>query len=107
MTLSRTASFESIPDVEFMIHSIEKDLGEMQISNFKTKEAAGLLLPEPLLTADSSRFVLFPIQHSDVSYLTIVSDASTTSTQSVTNSSEHQHQVLNDNHLTVHDYFCR
>ena len=68
MTLSRTGSFESIPDVDFMIHSIEKDLGEMQISNFKVKEAAGLLLPEPLLTADSSRFVLFPIQHSDVRF---------------------------------------
>ena len=107
MTLSRTASFESIPDVEFMIHSIEKDLGEMQISNFKTKEAAGLLLPEPLLTADSSRFVLFPIQHSDVSNLTTVSDASTKSTQSFTYSSQHQHQVLYDNHLTVHDYFRR
>ena len=49
-----------------MIHALDKDLGDMQISEFKTKEMAGLMQPEPLLTADSSRFVLFPIKHSDV-----------------------------------------
>ena len=85
MTLSRSGSFESIPDVDFMIHSIEKDLGEMQISNFKVKEAAGLLLPEPLLIADSSRFVLFPIQHSDVSLTNCACRNIQQSCQNVTN----------------------
>ena len=66
MDLSRTNSFDTIPDVDFMIHALDKDLGDMQISEFKTKEMAGLMQPEPLLTADSSRFVLFPIKHSDV-----------------------------------------
>lgn len=69
MDLSRSNSFDTIPDVDFMIHALDKDLSDMQISEFKTKEMAGLLHPEPLLTADSSRFVLFPIKHSDVSQL--------------------------------------
>ncbi len=34
---------------------------------FKKLELEGKLLPEPLLTADKSRFVLFPIKHTDVS----------------------------------------
>ena len=37
------------------------------VSEFKIKEANGELLPEPLLVEDKSRFVLFPIQHTDVS----------------------------------------
>ena len=63
----RTESFESIPDVDFMIQSIETDLASFDISDFRMKEAAGELLPEPLLVPDNSRFVLFPIKHSDVS----------------------------------------
>ena len=67
MALSRTNSFESIPDVDFILHTIETELASLEISDFKRKESDGLLLPEPLLTPDNSRFVLFPIQHSDVS----------------------------------------
>ena len=37
------------------------------VSEFKIKEANGELLPEPLLVEDKSRFVLFPIKHTDVS----------------------------------------
>ena len=72
MELSRSNSFESIPDVDFIINTIETELASLDISEFKRKESAGLLLPEPLLIPDNSRFVLFPIQHSDVSirYLT-------------------------------------
>jgi hypothetical protein len=66
MELSRSNSFDTIPDVDFMINALDKDLGDMQVSEFKTKEMAGLMQPEPLLIADSSRFVLFPIKHSDV-----------------------------------------
>ena len=64
---ARTESFESIPDVDFMVQSIEADLASFDISDFRVKEAAGELLPEPLLIPDNSRFVLFPIKHSDVS----------------------------------------
>ena len=67
MELSRSNSFESIPDVDFIINTIETELASLDISEFKRKESAGLLLPEPLLIPDNSRFVLFPIQHSDVS----------------------------------------
>jgi hypothetical protein len=38
-----------------------------QVSIFKTKELNGELLPEPLLTPDLSRFVVFPIRYDDVS----------------------------------------
>ena len=65
---ARTESFESIPDVDFMVQSIEADLASFDISDFRVKEAAGELLPEPLLVPDSSRFVLFPIKHSDVCF---------------------------------------
>ena len=65
---ARTESFESIPDVDFMVQSIEADLASFDISDFRVKEAAGELFPEPLLVPDSSRFVLFPIKHSDVSF---------------------------------------
>ena len=108
MTLSRTGSFESIPDVDFMIHSIEKDLGEMQISNFKVKEASGLLLPEPLLTADSSRFVLFPIQHSDVRLIFRFHCNSqlnlTTCLKLVLTTVR---PISNNNYLTTYDFFCQ
>ena len=36
-------------------------------SDFKLRELNGELLPEPLLAADRTRFVLFPIKHNDVS----------------------------------------
>ena len=35
-------------------------------SEFRLREAAGELAPEPMLAASSGRFVLFPIQHADV-----------------------------------------
>ena len=39
----------------------------MNITEFKKKEMNGELHPEPLLTVDKTRFVLFPIKHDDVS----------------------------------------
>ena len=42
-------------------------------TEFKLKEQRGELLPEPLLTPDQTRFVLFPIKHADVSVLEIES----------------------------------
>lgn len=66
---NRTESFESIPDVDFMVQSIQADLAAVNITEYRMMEATGKLLPEPLLIPDSSRFVLFPIKHSDVSLI--------------------------------------
>ena len=53
-------------------------IAEMSIANqvqnvsvFKQREMRGELQPEPLLTEDKTRFVLFPIKHHDVSTLTL------------------------------------
>jgi hypothetical protein len=67
---TRSTSFDSIPEVEFLQKMLEKDLNDAKdqlISDFKHKENRGELLPEPLLMEDKSRFVLFPIKHTDVS----------------------------------------
>lgn len=40
---------------------------EVQVTEFRQLEKAGKLEVEPLLKEDKSRFVLFPIQHKDVS----------------------------------------
>lgn len=66
---TRSGSFESIPEVEFLKEMLEEDIRETEIeiaSEFKRKEKNGLLLPEPLLIEDKARFVLFPIKHTDV-----------------------------------------
>ena len=36
------------------------------MSDFKRKEMSGELKPEPILTENPKRFVLFPIQHNDI-----------------------------------------
>ena len=68
--MERKDSFDSIPDVDFVVQALEDlDVIDLQInspSEFKIKEKNGLLLPEPLLQEDKSRFVLFPIKHNDV-----------------------------------------
>ena len=76
MELLRTESFDSIPSVDFMVQSITQDIVNLDMSDFRKKEAAGLLLEEPLLVADSSRFVLFPIQYADVSKISFISPSS-------------------------------
>jgi hypothetical protein len=68
--LERNDSFASIPTVDFMKDLIDgelKEIDQMQITDFRRKENEGLMEPEPLLIADKSRFVLFPIKHTDVS----------------------------------------
>ena len=45
----------------------EKMQSLMHCSDFKQREMRGELAPEPLLTEDKTRFVLFPIKHHDVS----------------------------------------
>lgn len=71
-TPSRSASFESIPEVSFMQEMIKHEIDgidlqlSLEISPFKRKELNGEFQPEPLLLEDKSRFVLFPIKHQDV-----------------------------------------
>lgn len=49
---------------------VEEDaplLAAPRISDFKRKEDSGMLRPEPLLVENPHRYVIFPIQHQDVS----------------------------------------
>lgn len=68
---SSDSSFGSIPEVDFIKELVNNELAALKDGNcpsdFKLKELAGELLPEPLLLEDKSRFVLFPIKHPDVS----------------------------------------
>lgn len=45
----------------------EQPQPDPKVSDFKRKEDAGLLRPEPLLVENPHRYVIFPIQHQDVS----------------------------------------
>ena len=72
MSLDRSDSLESIPDVDFIARCIEDvhitPASPMnEISEFRQRELNGEMSPEPLLTEDKSRFVLFPIKYGDVS----------------------------------------
>ena len=61
---------DSIEEVDFIANSVSKSLPmpeEWTMSEFKQKEISGVLSPEPLLQADKTRFVLFPIKQPDVS----------------------------------------
>lgn len=72
---SRSESFESIPEVDFLRQIVNDELDSVNkslVSDFKKLEMSGKLQPEPLLTADKSRFVLFPIKHNDVSNLVLL-----------------------------------
>jgi hypothetical protein len=76
-TPSRSASFESIPDIGFIQNIILDELEStnlhpiIKMSEFKKRENNGELLPEPLLVEDKSRFVLFPIKYQDVIFINI------------------------------------
>ena len=63
---------ESIPSTFELDQSVAR-IAELSIANklhnlseFKQREMRGELAPEPLLTEDKTRFVLFPIKHHDV-----------------------------------------
>ena len=60
--LERVDSLDSIDSVTFLVsefnRSVMAALEEDEISEFKRRELEGSLLPEPLLMADKSRFVL-------------------------------------------------
>eukprot|EP01038_Epipyxis_sp_PR26KG_P007734 gene7734-10509_t len=77
LTPSRSGSFDSIPEAAFIKDVVRHELdmvdaelnltkNNQKLTEFRTKEMRGLLKPEPLLLADKSRFVLFPIKHQDI-----------------------------------------
>jgi len=70
--VNRNESFDSL-SCDFLIDELEHtrlgtDSPTPKVSDFRKKELAGEIV-EPLLAADPSRFVLFPIKHHDVSTL--------------------------------------
>lgn len=69
-SLNKTVSLDSIPDVDFIACTSPKSVNgaeaEVAVSEFRMKELNGELELEPLLVSDKTRFVLFPIKHSDV-----------------------------------------
>ena len=68
--MSEIKRTDSIDEVDFIAMSVSKSLPvpeEWSMSEFKQKELSGVLSAEPLLQADKTRFVLFPIKQPDVS----------------------------------------
>jgi hypothetical protein len=66
--LTRVPSIESLGDADFLVKDIEASAAPSEdlVTEFKKLELRGELKPEPLLTEDKQRFVLFPIKHTDV-----------------------------------------
>jgi hypothetical protein len=67
--MEKSDSLSSIPDIGLFQSMTIDDVEKNDMTEFKIKEKNGELAPEPLLTEDKSRFVLFPIKHNDVSQL--------------------------------------
>ena len=65
-SLDTTATDNTFPEVDFLGSSPTYDEHD-EMTEFRKQELEGLHEPEPLLREDKSRFVLFPIQHNDVS----------------------------------------
>jgi hypothetical protein len=65
--MEKSDSFSSIPDIGLFQSMTFDDIEKENMSEFKMMEKKGQLKPEPLLIEDKSRFVLFPIKHTDVS----------------------------------------
>lgn len=63
---------QMIPEIDFLQVADENkcpNAVETGMTEFKRKELNGELVPEPLLMEDKTRFVLFPIKHTDVRIL--------------------------------------
>ena len=75
--MEKSDSFESIPDIGLFKSMILDEVTQSENNDkenmtvFKMKELNGDFKAEPLLIEDKSRFVLFPIKHTDVSYLLV------------------------------------
>jgi hypothetical protein len=71
--MHRTSSIDScdtngtFPEVDFLPQTISPQQSFQ--TEFRLLEKAGLTKPEPLLMEDKTRFVLFPIRHTDVCVL--------------------------------------
>ena len=65
-SLDTTETNDTFPEVDFISENYQQN-DQDSVTEVRKLEMQGLLEPEPLLKEDKSRFVLFPIQHSDVS----------------------------------------
>lgn len=74
--MQRTESIDSVdttetnntfPEVDFLRSTSYEAHTKDTVTEFRQREIDGLFDEEPLLKEDKSRFVLFPIEHSDVS----------------------------------------
>jgi ribonucleoside-diphosphate reductase subunit M2 len=105
---TRSTSFDSIPEVEFLHKILEKDLldaNEELVSDFKRKERNGELAPEPLLVEDKSRFVLFPIKHTDIWEMYKKAEASFWTAEEIDMSDDAKHWAkltANERHFVTH-----
>ena len=66
----RNESFDSIASVDFLVEELAAEETKMAPTANRLREIAGEI-KEPLLMEDKSRFVLFPIKHHDVSFLSL------------------------------------
>lgn len=69
-TSGSNGTTDTFPEATFLKTTelvVSLDEIEVQVTDFRKLERAGQLEMEPLLKEDKSRFVLFPIQHNDVS----------------------------------------
>lgn len=67
--VTRSESMD-FPEINFLKVSPEEEMEITHtavVSEFRKKELAGELQPEPLLVENKHRYVLFPIQYDDVS----------------------------------------
>jgi hypothetical protein len=65
-SLDTTETNDTFPEVDFL-GTLPSFPDQDDITDFRKEELEGLHDTEPLLREDKSRFVLFPIQHNDVS----------------------------------------
>jgi hypothetical protein len=68
ISVDSCSTSDTFPPVSFIQDEVSEDEKNL-VTEFRKLELSGQLEVEPLLKADKSRFVLFPIQHDDVSYL--------------------------------------
>jgi ribonucleotide reductase beta subunit family protein with ferritin-like domain len=105
--IERTESFDSIPTVEFMKEMVKSELSKLdnEVTDFKARENRGEFKPEPLLIADKSRFVLFPIKHPDIWDMYKKAEASFWTAEEIDLADDTRHWVKltkNEKHFVTH-----
>lgn len=110
MSIERVDSLDSIPEVNFIAQTLEdlklqELIDDQQMTEFKLKEFNGELLEEPLLVPDKSRFVLFPIKHTDIWDMYKKAEASFWTAEEIDLAMDHKDWVnlsSNERHFVSH-----